>query len=113
MLMHHRRDAVFLDKVLQKDFIIIVIAIKEPAACFLLKFSFSGKALKCDSLLLFMSTMQSHFPINTLLFFFLLRKSTNKSITKFVGQFMSCPAVVSMGWGCGGFLFGFNTNSTC
>lgn len=69
MLMHCKRDAVFLDKVLQKGFIVVIVIIKEPAPCFFLKYSFSGKVLKCDSLLLFMSTMQSHFPINILNFF--------------------------------------------
>lgn len=101
MLMHYRRDAVFLDNTLQKDFIIIVI--KETAPCFFLKFSFSGKVLKCDSLLLFISTIQSHFPINII--FFSLEKNTKKSIAIFVVQFASCPAVVSMDWGCGIFFF--------
>ena len=114
MLMHHRRDAVFLDKVLQKDFIIIItVIIKEPAPYFFLKFSFSGKVLKCDSLLVFTSAMQnSHFPINILIFFS-LEKSTKKNIAIFVGQFMSCPTVVSMNWGCEIYLFGFTINSTC
>lgn len=66
MLMHCRRDAVFLNKMFQKDFIIVVVIIKEHAPCFLLKFFFSGRDPKCGSLFLFISIMTSHFPINIL-----------------------------------------------
>lgn len=109
MVMHCRRDAVFLNMVFQKDFITVVLIIKEHAPCFFLKFSFSGRDPKCGSLFLFVSIMKSHFLIN-ILFFSVLIKRSKKHI---VGQFVSCPTVVPMGWGCGVFLFGFNTNSTC
>lgn len=82
MVMHCRRDAVFLNMVFQKDFITVVVNIKEHAPCFFLKFLFSGRDPKCGSLFFFISIIKSHFPIN-ILFFFFLRKSSKKHI---VGQ---------------------------
>lgn len=47
--MHCRRDAIFLNMVFQEDFITVAVTIKEHAPCFFLKFSFSGRDLKCGS----------------------------------------------------------------
>lgn len=96
----------FLDKLLLKDFFKLLL--KNLSNAPFITFPFLRRFW--SSLLIFISTKQnSHFPIN-ILFFFLLRKNTKKSITIFVGLFISCPTVVSMDWGCGDFLFGFSTN---
>lgn len=95
MVMHCRRDAISLNMVFQKYFItVVVITERDP---------------KCGSFSLHKRNEISLSNKYTL-FFFLLRKSSKKHI---VGQFFSCTTVVPMGWGCGFFLFGFNTNSTC